>query len=129
MKNSVDIVESLSIASAAISFIPYQKALVIIQEEVKKGKTIEEGIDLADPKEKLFDPTVKAMIRVGEKTGSLYNSLLYISEYYEEEVDDITKNMATILEPILLIIIAVVVAFVAIAIISPMYQILNYINT
>jgi len=128
MKNSVDIVESLAIASAAISFIPYQKALVVIQEEVKKGKTIEEGINLADPKEKLFDPTVKAMIRVGEKTGSLYNSLLYISDYYEEEVDNITKDMATILEPILLIIIAIVVAFVAIAIISPMYQILNYIN-
>lgn len=128
MKNSVDIVESLAIASAAISFIPYQKALVVIQEEVKKGKTIEEGINLADPKEKLFDPTVKAMIKVGEKTGSLYNSLLYISDYYEEEVDNITKDMATILEPILLIIIAIVVAFVAIAIISPMYQILNYIN-
>jgi len=68
------------------------------------------------------------MIDVGERTGSLYNSLLYISEFYEEEVDNMTKDMATTLEPILLLIIAFVVAFVAIAIISPMYQVLNVIK-
>lgn len=128
LKNNVAIVEALNITAEAITFLPYKNAIKTISSEVSQGKSINDGIMKADPRAKLFEPTTKAMIHVGERTGSLYNSLLYISEFYEEEVDDLTKNMATILEPVLLIVIAVIVGFVAISIISPMYQILNYIN-
>ena len=128
LKSSVAIDEALSITKGSISSIPYQKAVGRILDHVGKGKTMAQALDSVDPKQKLFPGTTRAMIRVGEKTGSLYSSLLYISEFYEEEVDNITRDLSTTLEPILLIIIAFVVAFVAIAIISPMYQILGSIN-
>jgi len=59
---------------------------------------------------------------VGERTGSLEESLLYLAEFHEKEVDSILKNLSGILEPILLILVGVFVAFVAIAIITPIYQ-------
>jgi type IV pilus assembly protein PilC len=128
LKNSVSIDEALIIVSGAIDSAPYQKIIQQVQLEVRQGKTVLEGIEIHDHKSKLFDPTTRAMIRVGEKTGNLSNSLLYISEYFQEEVDNITKDLATSLEPILLILIALVVGFIAISIITPMYSILNVIN-
>jgi type IV pilus assembly protein PilC len=128
LKNSVSIDEALIIVSGAIDSAPYQKIIQQVQLEVRQGKTLLEGIEIHDHKSKLFDPTTRAMIRVGEKTGNLSNSLLYISEYFQEEVDNITKDLATSLEPILLILIALVVGFIAISIITPMYSILNVIN-
>jgi len=128
LKSGVAIDDALGITKEAITSIPYQKTIKRVLDSVSTGKTITESLDQADRRKRLFPPTVRAMIDVGERTGSLYNSLLYISEFYEEEVDNMTKDMATTLEPILLLIISFVVAFVAIAIISPMYQVLNVIK-
>lgn len=69
-----------------------------------------------------FPPLVYRMISIGEKTGKLDESLLYLGDFYEEEVDDIGKNISTTLEPILLIIIGLGVGFMALAIISPIYE-------
>lgn len=128
LKNGVAIDEALVITRDAITSIPYKKAINAILTGINKGKTIAEGMDIADPKERLFPTTARSMIRVGETTGSLVDSLLYISQFYEEEVDNITKDLSTSLEPILLIIIAFIVAFVAIAIITPMYSILGVVK-
>lgn len=128
LKSSVTIDEALSITSDAIDYIPYQKAILKMKTEVSTGKTMLEGIEAADRRGKLFDPTTRSMIRVGEKTGSLNTSLLYISTFFQEEVDSITKDLATALEPILLIFIALIVGFIAIAIITPMYSILGVIG-
>jgi len=62
------------------------------------------------------------MINVGERTGNLEESLLYLADFYEDEIDGISKNLSTMLEPILLITIGIVVGFVALAIISPIYE-------
>jgi len=128
MKSSVAIDEALEITKDTVSSIPYQLAIKRILNEVSKGKNIAEGMDLADPRIRLFPSTFRALIEVGEKTGTLYDSLLFTAEFYEEEVDSITKNLATSLEPILLILIAIVVGFVAIAIVTPMYSILGVIK-
>jgi len=59
---------------------------------------------------------------VGEKSGTLDESLMYLADFFEEEVDDTTKNLSTILEPVMLIGIALMVGFVAFSIISPIYS-------
>lgn len=128
LKNSVTIDEALAITRDAITSIPYKKIIDLVLVDVKKGKTVVESLDAHDPKGRLFSATARAMVRVGETTGSLYDSLLYIAEYYEEEVDNVTKDLATSLEPILLIFIAIIVAFIAIAIITPMYSILGVVK-
>ncbi len=66
---------------------------------------------------------VARMIGMGERTGTLSTSLIYLAEYYESEVDTALKDIATIIEPVLLIFIGGVVGTVAIAIIGPIYSI------
>ena len=65
---------------------------------------------------------VGRMVGVGEKSGKLDETFLYLGEFMEEEVDEMAKNLTTILEPVLLIGIALVVLFLALSIISPIYQ-------
>jgi type II secretory pathway component PulF len=62
------------------------------------------------------------MITVGEHTGKLDETLLYLADFYEEEIDTLSKNLSTILEPLLLLTVGIIVGFVAIAIISPIYE-------
>ncbi len=99
----------------------------IFQIYVKKiADAVEKGTTITDVLEKNnfpFIPTiVNKMIGVGEKTGSLDESLVYLGDFFEEEIDEYSKNLATTLEPIILIVIGLAVAFVAFAIISPIYQ-------
>lgn len=63
------------------------------------------------------------MVVVGENTGKLSETFLYISDIYEEEMDDLTKNLSTIVEPLLLIFMGVLVGFIAVSIITPIYGI------
>ena len=72
---------------------------------------------------------VKKMVAIGEKTGNLSEMLAYLAAFYEEEVDNISKNLTTILEPVLLVSIGLIVGFLAIAIISPIYQLTGSIGS
>jgi type II secretory pathway component PulF len=68
------------------------------------------------------------MIMVGEKSGKLEDSLFYLASYYELEVESRTKSLSTIIEPILLLFVGVVVAFLALSIITPIYSITSNIR-
>ena len=79
---------------------------------------------MAQPsRRKLFPPLTLSLVRVGESSGKLDESLLYLNRFYEREVDNLMKDLTVILEPMLLVFIGLVVAFVAGAIITPIYQI------
>jgi type II secretory pathway component PulF len=91
-----------------------------IRKSVVQGKTM--GSELNSKKFKEFPIVAARMIAIGEKTGKLDEILLYLADFYEEEVDDTIKNLAGILEPIMLLAIGFVVAFIGLAIISPIYE-------
>jgi type IV pilus assembly protein PilC len=114
------IVQAVSITADASSNLVYKRALQEAVIEIQKGKTL---YAYFEEHEALFPPTVGRMIEVGEKTGNLDNNLAYLAEFYENEVDEVTKNLSGILEPILLVVMGVAVGFVALAIITPIYGI------
>ena len=68
------------------------------------------------------------MVKVGEKSGQLEEVLFYLSEFYEDEVDDAVKSLTAVIEPVLLIVIGLFVAFLSLAIMTPIYQITGGIN-
>jgi len=72
---------------------------------------------------RLFPEIVVQIVAVGEKSGSLSASLLYLAELYENEVEDYTKNLSNLIEPILMVMMGLVVGFIAVAIITPIYGI------
>lgn len=120
LKSGVPVTRSLETTAHTLSNLKFKKDLLEIEKILAKGKNI--GDTLEQKKFSEFPPLVAKMISVGEKTGKLDETLLYLGDFYEDEIDNISKNLTTILEPILLITIGLVVGFVALAIISPIYE-------
>jgi len=120
IKSGVSIVQALDITSTTLGNVVYQKQVKEVSLRIQKGKTISSYFKT---KKRLFPATFSRMIEVGEKTGNLENSLMYLAVFYEKEVDNTTQKLSTILEPILLVVIGFVVAFIAISIITPIYEI------
>ena len=120
LRAGIRIVEALEITSRTVSNLVYRREILKIADGVKKG----------DPMSKylfenaaLFPPIFSQMILVGENTGKLDESILFLSDFYEAELDEATKTLSSFLEPLLLLVMGVIVAFVALAIITPIYSI------
>lgn len=120
IKSGVPVTKSLETTAATLNNLKFQTDLEEINQYLTKGKNIGDALD--NKKYAEFPPLVSKMVSVGEKTGKLEDTLLYLGDFYEDEIDNISKNLTTILEPVLLISIGLVVGFVALAIISPIYE-------
>lgn len=126
LKSGLPIITALSAQAQATTNLVFQKYIKEIGEAVNKGQSIS---TLLNRKKYQFVPlVVTKMIGVGEKTGKLDESLLYLADFYENEVDNYSKDFTTILEPIVLICVGLGVAFVALAIISPIYELTSGIH-
>lgn len=116
----VPIVVALGIQKNNTSNLVYKKYLEGIITSVNEGGTISSRAaskGYAD-----IPPIMEKILAVGEKSGKLDELMLYLGDYFEGEVDTATKQVSIVLEPILLVIITAVVAFVALSIITPIYQ-------
>ena len=94
-------------------------ALMESAKSVQKGQTLSQSLSKY---KNLFPPMVIQMIEVGEETGSLSDVLKNLANFYEGEIDNITKNLSSIIEPILMIVIGAAVGFFAVSMIQPMYS-------
>lgn len=123
LKSGLPVLDSLSITTNTLSNLKFIDDLNEIRESVKAGKSIFKSLN----KEKYgeFDKLTVRMIEVGEKSGNLEEMLLYLSDYYDEEIDSTSKNLSTLMEPFLLLVIGLVVGFVALAVISPIYSLIG----
>lgn len=126
MRSGVPVSASLDTSAATLGNIVLERNFNSIKILLNEGKNIGDALDMKKFPE--IPTFVIKMIKIGEKTGNLEEVLLYISEFYEDEVDNLTKNLTTVLEPILLVIIGLVVGFMALAIIGPIYELTGSIN-
>ena len=120
LKSGVRIVGAINTVSEMTDNLVYKKELGKVAEEVRRGNELHEYLETVP---NLFPATITRMIEVGEKTGNLEENLAYLSEFYKNEVDDTVANLSSVLEPMLLLIMGGLVGFVAISIITPIYQI------
>ncbi|EKE06615.1 MAG: Type II secretion system protein [uncultured bacterium] len=125
LRSGLSIDEALSVTEKSLENYYYKKAIRDISLRIKKGVKVSESLK---NHKNLFPKMVSRLVYVGEEAGKIEDTLLYISEFYEEEVDNSTKNLSTALEPILLLFIGVVVGFLAISIITPIYNITGNIS-
>lgn len=126
LKSGVTIVEALTIAADSLPNLVYQREVHAAAQRVKNGEAINKYLT---ERERLFPPTLSRMIEVGEATGNLDKNLFYLAEFYENEVDEATKNLSSILEPLMLLLMGGIVGFVAISIITPIYEVTQGIKT
>ncbi len=126
MQSGVPLASGLETSANTLNIVTFRHHLYKVKEDLVKGKNISDSLERHNFHE--FPTMTVKMIKVGEKTGNLEDVLLYLSEFYEEEIDNITKNLSNVLEPIMLAAIGLAVAFLALAIIGPIYEITGNIN-
>lgn len=122
LKSGVSFVRSLQIVKDVMQNSYYKDTIAKAEKNIQLGLPISQVFTDA---EKYYPVFVGEMMAVGEETGELGAMLLKVAIFYEEEVDQKTKNLSTIVEPLLMIIVGIVVGFFAISMISPMYSLVD----
>ncbi len=122
LTSGVDVISTFDIAKDVVQNHHYKKVLEQARDSVQKGSPVAQ---IFVESEDLYPPVVGAMIEVGEETGKLPDMLLSVADFYENEVAQKTKNMSTIIEPVLMVIIGGAVGFFAVSMITPMYSVMS----
>ncbi len=125
LKSGISVVNALSIVCKTLPNPYYKDALNEATAEIQKGVELSTVIGKYPV---LFPLLVTQILEVGEETGKTETVLRRLAEFYEEEVSQITKNMSSIIEPILMLLIGTGVGFFAVAMLQPMYSVLENIK-
>ncbi|KND46923.1 MAG: general secretion pathway protein F [Parcubacteria bacterium C7867-004] len=119
LSSGVEMLSALQIACEVVGDNPFGKVVKEAEERVRKGESLSAAF-IDHPK--LFPPFVADMIAVGEETGKVSDMLGQVATYYETDVEDRTKDLSTIIEPILMLVIGGAVGVFAMAMITPIYS-------
>lgn len=120
LASGVEIVRALNITRDVVQNSYFKEVLVEAEAAIQKGEALSV---VFSRHEDLYPIMVSEMVAVGGETGKLTDLLIQIAEFYEGEVEQKTKDLSTIIEPFLMLIIGAVVGFFAISMISPIYSI------
>ena len=122
LSSGISLIEGLNITADAVGSEIYKKIILKNQKEVQKGMQFSLSLKQHP---KYFPHLLTGTMIVSEESGKLDEMLKPLGTFYEEEVDSALSSLVAILEPALLIFLGVVVAFIALAILLPMYQLLG----
>ncbi|PIP18346.1 MAG: hypothetical protein COX42_01375, partial [Parcubacteria group bacterium CG23_combo_of_CG06-09_8_20_14_all_35_6] len=125
MDSGVPLVRSLEIISGTLSNVYFKESMIDAAEKIKKGAKLSEALR---PYQNLYLPIVIQMVEVGEETGETSRILDQLAIFLEEEVANTTKNLASLVEPLLMLAVGAAVGFFAISMIQPMYSMLGAIE-
>lgn len=125
LSSGVDMSRSLAITEEVLQNVYYKTLIRESIVSIEKGSALSESFKGA---EALYPVMMGEMIEVGEETGNLSKMLLDIANFYESEVDNKTKDLSTIVEPVLMVFIGGAVGFFAVSMISPMYSVMSNIK-
>jgi type II secretory pathway component PulF len=114
----VPILDSITIVSEVIGNAVYRKALAETKIGIERGLTLSAQLDEVG----VFPKIVSQMYRVGEETGKVDKISFKLAEYFESEADHLVKNLTVIIEPLILIVLGIGVAFLVLSIILPIYK-------
>lgn len=117
VSSGVPLLQMLQITGDAISNVHVEKSLSNAAEKVKGGKALSDSIE-GDPN---FLQLVPNMLRIGEQSGALEAMLEKIADYYEKEVDTQIRNVSSIIEPVLMVILGVFAFIIVAAVLLPIY--------
>lgn len=117
LASGVSLVESLPIVSAVLNNVIAEDEVLKIRERVVKGEGLSTPIEDCE----LFPPMLSSMVRIGEESGALDDMLNKTADFYDEEVEQAIQTLTSMLEPIMIIIMGLVIGFMVIALMLPLY--------
>ena len=124
MISGVPLIESLDIVSRIVGNSLVEKGILDAKEDVRKGTS------LSTPLQKIsaFPPMLIQMLEIGEESGSLDDILEKTANFYDDEVEVAIQQMTTMLEPLMIVVMALVIGFIVISMMLPMFDMMNTIN-
>lgn len=126
LRAGVPMIEALEItANSMDSNILFQRAVMQARDQVGNGMALSKPLKMSG----LFPPMVVHMVSIGEETGNLEDMLVNVADYYEEEVAEATEQMMTVLEPMIIVVLAVIVGVIIMAILQPMLTLYESIDS
>ena len=121
VSSGVPILQALTIVKETAGNVIIASAVAKVHESVKEGETITAPLEAS----RVFPPMVISMVDVGEQTGALPEMLLKIADNYDEEVDNAVAAMTSLLEPIMIVVLAVLVGSIVIAMFLPLISMIS----
>ncbi len=120
LQSGLPLSEALDVTAETMSNLVYKGEFLKLAKIVRRGEKMSSYILQHT---RLFPEMMGHMIAVGEKSGTLPETLVYVSGMYDSEVEEFTKNIATLIEPALMLVMGLMVGFIAVSIITPIYGI------
>ena len=119
--SGVPILQALNITRDTAGNVVVADAVTKVHDAVKEGESIVQPLEASG----VFPPMVISMVDVGEETGQLPEMLLKIAEVYDDEVDNAVEGLTSLLEPIMIVILALIVGTIVIALFMPLIEIIK----
>jgi len=119
LEGGLPIIRSIFLTSSVINNSVYQGIILKMADEVKIGGSMSDVLR----KSGHIPPIVSQMVKIGEESGEIDLVLRYIAKFYEQEVDVAAKNMSTLIEPIMMVIIGIAVGVLVFLILMPIYDV------
>ncbi|MBQ4069081.1 MAG: type II secretion system F family protein [Lachnospiraceae bacterium] len=113
----VSMMDALEITAKTMTNLRFRDAVMEAKEKVAQGRPLSEPLKASG----IFPPMIVHMIGIGEETGNMEHMLDTAASYYEEEVENTTAQVATLLEPMIVVVMAVIVGVVIMAVLIPMF--------
>ena len=121
VSSGVPILQALMIVKETAGNVIISNAVMSVHDSVKEGETITAPLEASG----VFPPMVISMVDVGEQTGALPEMLLKIADNFDEEVDNAVEAMTSLLEPIMIVFLAVIVGSIVIAMFLPLIALMD----
>lgn len=118
------VVEALNETANIAGNIHYKNAIIAVGNQVEKGVSVGTSMSYSP----LFPPLLVQLVKIGEQTGKMDENLQKASEYFEREVDQTVKTLTTAMEPFIMIVLGIGVAFLIISVITPIYSLISSIQ-
>lgn len=124
MSSGIPLLQSIEIVSRVVGNKIVHDRLEIASEDVRKGISLSRAVNEVG----IFPPMVDSMIKIGEESGSLDDILYKTADFYDEEVEVALQRMTSLMEPVMLVIMALIIGFIVIAMAMPMFDMVNTIQ-
>lgn len=124
LSGGIPIIRALTIVSSVIGNTVFEALILRSAQEVRVGGSMSTVLSKSD----VFPPVVSQMIKIGEESGQVDSVLNHIAKFYDQETETMAKNLSTLIEPILMVVIGIAVGFMAFAILMPIYNMASQIK-
>jgi type IV pilus assembly protein PilC len=121
VESGVPLLSGLEAVSAVVGNECIKRLILCAREDVRKGSSLSFSIEING----VFPPMVYNMVKIGEESGELEDILNKTADFYDEEVENTIQKLVALIEPVMIVLMAVIIGFIMLAMITPMFDMVN----